>query len=493
MATWDTTRCGLRASPRSKSWTAAGTYRRLSTPSNFIASGVDLVVFCGGDVTARDICSITGQATPILGIPAGVKMYSGVFGVTPHRTAEILARYLAQQIGLARVEIVDLDEDKYRKDESAVRLYMSARCPFDPKINEQIARLACFAETHPLQDEETVPGNLALMLELQQWLAEIGGFASVSLQPSAGAHGEFTGLLMMRAYHRERGDLKRTRILIPDSAHGTNPASTTMAGFTAVELPSDARGNIDLEAVRAACDDTLAGIMITNPNTLGLFEEHITEVVRLVHARGGLVHGDGANMNALVGIARPGDLGLDVMHYNLHKTFSTPHGGGGPGSGPVGVSARLKEFLPGRVIVAEQDAAGVRYALAMPAKSIGRVSTFFGNFGMFVRAHAYIRQHGAAGLRANSEHAVLNARRYVRGPPRRGGPPRRAIESTRVARAGRAEPQRTRGGPWEGIAKFSSGLIRQRRSTPLPLPMPVVMGRHGILARSIAHRRRSSG
>ncbi len=256
-------------------------------------------------------------------------------------------------------------------------------------------------------------GNLALMFELQRWLAEIGGFAGVSLQPSAGAHGEFTGLLMMRAFHRERGDIKRTRIIIPDSAHGTNPASTTMAGFTAVEVPSNGRGNIDLEAVRAACNDTLAGIMITNPNTLGLFEERIGEVVELVHACGGLVYGDGANLNAVVGIVRPGDLGFDVMHYNLHKTFSTPHGGGGPGSGPVGASARLRDFLPGPVVEMANDPNGPRYRLAMPVKSIGRVSPFCGNFGMFVSAYAYIRQHGAAGLRANSEHAVLNAN-YLR-------------------------------------------------------------------------------
>jgi glycine dehydrogenase subunit 2 len=289
----------------------------------------------------------------------------------------------------------------------------SCTMKFNPKVNEEIARMAGFAEAHPLQDPETVQGNLAVMFDLQQWLAEIGGFAGVSLQPSAGAHGEFTGLLMIRAYHRQRGDFKRARVLIPDSAHGTNPASTTMAGFTAVELPSDRRGNIDLEAVRTACDDTVAGIMMTNPNTLGLFEEHIEEVVHLVHVCGGLVYGDGANMNALAGIARPGDLGFDVMHYNLHKTFATPHGGGGPGSGPVGVSARLKDFLPGPVIEVAQDGAGRRYILAMPRKSIGRVSTFFGNFGMFVRAHAYIRQHGAVGLRANSEHAVLNAN-YLR-------------------------------------------------------------------------------
>jgi glycine dehydrogenase subunit 2 len=287
----------------------------------------------------------------------------------------------------------------------------SCTMKFNPKVNEAVARTPGFSETHPLQHQDTVQGNLALMFELQRWLAEIGGFAGISLQPCAGAHGELTGLLMMRAYHRDRGDLKRTRILIPDSAHGTNPASTTMAGFTAVEVPSNGRGNIDLQAVRVACDDTLAGIMMTNPNTLGLFEERIEEVVRLVHGCGGLVYGDGANLNAIVGIVRPGDLGFDVMHYNLHKTFATPHGGGGPGSGPVGASGRLKDFLPGPVVEAAGDASG--YRLATPVKSIGRVSPFLGNFGMFVRAYAYIRQHGAAGLRANSEHAVLNAN-YLR-------------------------------------------------------------------------------
>jgi glycine dehydrogenase subunit 2 len=290
----------------------------------------------------------------------------------------------------------------------------SCTMKYNPKINEQLARLPALAETHPLQDLDSVQGNLALMYALQQWLAQIGGFAGVSLQPAAGAHGEFTGLLMMRAYHQNRGDSRRTRILIPDSAHGTNPASCTMAGFTAVEIRSDRRGNIDLDAVRAACDASVAGIMMTNPNTLGLFEEHIDEVVRLVRDCGGLVYGDGANMNALAGIARPGDLGFDVMHFNLHKTFSTPHGGGGPGAGPVGVSQRLIDFLPGPAVAIEEGRAGEpRYVLASPKKSIGRVSTFFGNFGMFVRAYAYLRLHGGQGLRANSEHAVLNAN-YLR-------------------------------------------------------------------------------
>jgi glycine dehydrogenase subunit 2 len=290
----------------------------------------------------------------------------------------------------------------------------SCTMKYNPKINEEIARLPGFAETHPLQDLETVQGNLALMWELQEWLAVIGGFASVSLQPSAGAHGELTGLLMMRAYHQERGDAKRSHVLIPDSAHGTNPASTAMAGFTAVELPSDARGNIDLEAVEVACDESVAGIMITNPNTLGLLEERIGDVVRLVHGCGGLVYGDGANMNALCGIVRPGDLGFDLMHYNLHKTFATPHGGGGPGSGPLGASQRLADLLPGPVVRRERDPSGrLRHVPAMPARTIGRVSTFGGNFGMLVRAYAYIRCHGAQGLRANAEHAVLNAN-YLR-------------------------------------------------------------------------------
>jgi glycine dehydrogenase subunit 2 len=289
----------------------------------------------------------------------------------------------------------------------------SCTMKYNPKVNEEIARLPAFAEAHPLQNADTVQGSLAVVFELQRWLAEIAGFAAVSLQPAAGAQGEFTGLLMIRAYHRERGEASRHRILIPDSAHGTNPASTTMAGYTAVEIPSDRRGNIDLEAVRAACDERLAGMMMTNPNTLGLFEEQLETVIGLVHEAGGLVYGDGANLNAIAAIVRPGDLGFDVMHYNLHKTFATPHGGGGPGSGPVGASRRLMEFLPGPLVAAETVGDKTRYVLADPPKSIGRISAYLGNFGMFARAHAYIRRHGAAGLRENSAHAVLNAN-YLR-------------------------------------------------------------------------------
>jgi len=283
----------------------------------------------------------------------------------------------------------------------------------NPKINEQLARLPGFASIHPLQDAATVQGALEIMHGLQEALKEIGGFAAASLQPVAGAQGELTALLMIRACHADRGQAHRDRILVPDTAHGTNPASARMAGFLAVEIPSDARGNVDIDAVRAACDDRLAGIMLTNPNTLGLFEERIGDIVELVHAAGGFVYGDGANMNALTAVVRPGELGIDVMHFNLHKTFATPHGGGGPGSGPLGAGARLAEYLPGPVV--EHDpAADPRYRFARPERSIGRMTAFHGNFGMLVRAFAYIRALGAAGLRTNAADAVLNAN-YLRG------------------------------------------------------------------------------
>jgi glycine dehydrogenase subunit 2 len=298
----------------------------------------------------------------------------------------------------------------------------SCTMKYNPRINEDMARLAGFAGTHPMQDEEVAQGNLHLMFTLQEWLKEIGGFAGASLQPAAGAHGEFAGILMVRAYHLDRGDTQRRKILIPDSAHGTNPASTAMSGYSVVEIPSDSRGNVDLAALRAACDDHVAGLMLTNPNTLGLFDEHVQEVVDLVHGCGGLVYGDGANMNALLGIARPGDLGFDILHYNLHKTFGTPHGGGGPGSGPVAVCERLAHFLPGPIVerVDEGNPSLVRreppedgdltyYHLVMPPKSIGRVKVFHGHMGIFVRAYAYIRMHGPDGLRRVAEHAVLNA------------------------------------------------------------------------------------
>jgi glycine dehydrogenase subunit 2 len=253
---------------------------------------------------------------------------------------------------------------------------------------------------------------MALLYGLQGMIAEIGGFHSVSLQPSAGAHGELTGILIMRAWHASRGDRKRNRILVPDSAHGTNPASTTMAGLEVVEIPSDSRGNVDLLHLRAQLDERVAGLMLTNPNTLGLFDENLLSITRLVHEAGGLVYGDGANFNAILGVARPGAMGIDVMHFNLHKTFSTPHGGGGPGSGAVGVVAALAEFLPGPLAAEVHDPSvvgGMRYEWRTPARSIGRVKSFHGNFGVLVRAFTYIRMHGAEGLRAVAENAVLNA------------------------------------------------------------------------------------
>jgi glycine dehydrogenase subunit 2 len=290
----------------------------------------------------------------------------------------------------------------------------SCTMKYNPKINEETARLPGFAFAHPLQPVETVQGSLALMYTLQEWLKEIGGFAGVSLQPAAGAHGELTGVLIIRAYHESRGDRKRNKILIPDSAHGTNPATSAMSGMEVVELPSDARGNVDLEMLRTHCDDTLAGLMLTNPNTLGMFDEHVEQVIRLVHEAGGLVYGDGANMNALLGIIRPGDLGFDVLHYNLHKTFSTPHGGGGPGSGPVGVAAHLIDFLPYPLVGIieegdEEENIAPLFGFVTPPQTIGRVKAFHGHFGMFVRAYTYISMHGPQGLRAISEHAVLNA------------------------------------------------------------------------------------
>ena len=288
----------------------------------------------------------------------------------------------------------------------------SCTMKYNPKINETAARLPGFTNIHPLQPVETVQGALTLMYLTQKWLQEISGFDSVSLQPAAGAHGELTGVLIISAYHRARKDHKRVKMLIPDSAHGTNPASSAMSGLKIVQIPSDSRGNVNLDAVKAECDDSLAGIMITNPNTLGLFDENIKEVCDLVHAAGGLVYGDGANLNAVMGVSRPADCGIDVLHFNLHKTFSTPHGGGGPGSCPVGVTRALAPFLPSPivdVIEGGNETHLPKYGLVNPPKSIGRVKSFHGHFGIIVRAFAYIMMHGSDGLPKIAEYAVLNA------------------------------------------------------------------------------------
>ncbi|MEW6308323.1 MAG: aminomethyl-transferring glycine dehydrogenase subunit GcvPB [Bacillota bacterium] len=281
----------------------------------------------------------------------------------------------------------------------------SCTMKYNPKINEEVVRYAGFAHVHPYVPDELAQGALQLMYELQTYLAEIAGMKEVTLQPAAGAHGELAGLLIIAAYHRQRGE-HRTKIIIPDSAHGTNPASAVFCGFETVEVKSDARGGVDIEALKAVLGPDVAGLMLTNPNTLGLFDENIKTIAKLVHDVGGLLYYDGANANAIMGRARPGDMGFDVIHFNLHKTFATPHGGGGPGSGPVGVRERLVPFLPVPRVVK----AGDKYRLSYDApQSIGRVKGFYGNFGVVVKAYTYIRMMGPDGLKRVSEDAVLNA------------------------------------------------------------------------------------
>jgi len=275
----------------------------------------------------------------------------------------------------------------------------------NPKRNERLANLPGIADLHPYQPDETVQGLLQLLYELQDMFAEISGLPAVSLQPAAGAHGELTALMVAAAYFEDIGE-KRTKVLAPDSAHGTNPASARMAGFDTVTIKSDSRGLVDLDDLRSKLDDQVAVFMITNPSTLGIFDDQVAEIADLVHKQGGLIYLDGANMNAILGIARPGDFGADMMHYNPHKTFSGPHGGGGPGAGPICVSEKLGPYLPSPVVCKREDGFALDYDRA---KSIGRVRAFFGNVGVLVRAYCYIRTHGPDGLRRASEQAVLNA------------------------------------------------------------------------------------
>jgi len=282
----------------------------------------------------------------------------------------------------------------------------SCTMKYNPKVNEAVAGLGGFANLHPLTPEQGAQGALALMADLARHLAVITGMDRVTLQPAAGAQGEFTGLLIARAYFHERGENERNRVIFPDSAHGTNPASAAMCGFEPVEIKSNARGVVDVEALSQALDGRAAVFMVTNPNTLGLFEEDILAIAARVHEAGALLYLDGANLNALAGVTRPGDMGFDICHLNLHKTFSTPHGGGGPGSGPVGVKARLEPYLP-RPTIEER---GGRYILDWNRpRSVGKVHSFYGNFGMHVRALAYILALGPDGLREATENAVLNA------------------------------------------------------------------------------------
>ena len=285
----------------------------------------------------------------------------------------------------------------------------SCTMKYNPKLNDEMANLEGFTGLHPLQDEASVQGALEAMVTLEKYLDEITGMDSMTFQPAAGAHGEFTGLLMIKAYHKARGDEKRKTIIVPDTAHGTNPASCTMAGFKVVSIPSAEDGCVDLDALRAAVGEDTAGLMLTNPNTVGIFDKNILEITKIIHEAGGLNYYDGANLNAIMGVVRPGDMGFDVIHLNLHKTFSTPHGGGGPGAGAVGCKAILAPYLPLYRAV-EKDGS---YAFECAPESIGSVRSFYGNYGVVIRALCYVLMLGKEGIPEASSNAVLNAN-YMR-------------------------------------------------------------------------------
>ncbi|MGI5891454.1 MAG: aminomethyl-transferring glycine dehydrogenase subunit GcvPB [Bacillota bacterium] len=285
----------------------------------------------------------------------------------------------------------------------------SCTMKYNPKINEDMAALVGFTDIHPYQDEETVQGNLDLMYQLQAMLAKITGMDNVTLMPAAGAHGEMTGLMMIKAYHESRGEIQRTKIIVPDSAHGTNPASAVIADCSIIQVKTNADGGVDLDDLQSVIHEEtgkIAALMLTNPNTLGLFDENILQIAELIHKAGGLLYYDGANANAIMGISRPGDMGFDVVHLNLHKTFSTPHGGGGPGAGPVAVKEFLAPFLPVPVIIKKDDAYHLQYDCP---HSIGRIKAFYGNFLVLVKAFCYILSLGSQGLKESAEGAVLNA------------------------------------------------------------------------------------
>ncbi len=280
---------------------------------------------------------------------------------------------------------------------------------YNPRVSEVIAGAPGFLSMHPWLSEN-IQGGLQLLYELQDMLSKMSGFDGVSLTPAAGAHGELCGVMMIRKYHENKGDTKRKNIVVPDTAHGTNPATVSMCGMNVLTVPSDGEGHVDLKRLEELLDENCAGMMLTNPNTLGIFETSVRDICAMVHKAGGLMYADGANFNAIAGIVKPAELGFDVMHFNLHKTFGTPHGGGGPGAGPVGCTAELRDYLPGPVVVRKGDD---EYAPHFPEKSIGRIKTGFGNVGILLRAYAYIKGHGADGVRRNSEMAVLKAN-YLR-------------------------------------------------------------------------------
>ncbi len=338
--------------------------------------------------------------------------------VLQKKTEELIPQDLLRESPAALPEVSEVDVARHFIRLSIMNHHVdkgfyplgSCTMKYNPKINETLARLPGFANLHPLQPEDTFQGALKLMYELGEYLKEIAGMDDITLQPAAGAHGELTGLLMINAYHQHNRD-PRTKVIIPDSAHGTNPASVVTAGFSTVQVKSNEKGLVDLEELKKVMNDDVAALMLTNPNTLGLFEAQILEISKVVHDSGALLYMDGANLNAMMGIAKPGDMGFDIVHFNLHKTFSTPHGGGGPGSGPLGVKASLAPFLPFPVVEKRSGKTGrEEYYLDYDRpSSIGRIHGFYGNFGVMVKAYVYIRQNGASGLKEVSENAIINA------------------------------------------------------------------------------------
>lgn len=322
-----------------------------------------------------------------------------------------LGAYYRSELNLPEVSEVDvirhytaLSGMNYGVD-SGIYPLGSCTMKYNPKRNETVASLPGLSEIHPYQSETDLQGSLALLYNLKEDLIEISGMDEITLQPASGAHGEFTSLMIIKDYFADQNDKKRKKVLVPDSAHGTNPASAAMAGFEVVEIPSNENGMVDLAALKAVLDEETAALMLTNPNTLGIFEAEILTITKLVHQVGGLVYYDGANMNAIMGYAKPGLMNFDLMHFNLHKTFSTPHGGGGPGSGPVGVKAFLAPYLPKPVL----KKADIYYWDYKSEKSIGKVHSFYGNYGIMLRARAYIKTVGGPGLKKTTENAVLNA------------------------------------------------------------------------------------
>ncbi len=338
--------------------------------------------------------------------------------VPEKKTEELIPKKLLRENPPALPEVSEVDVARHFIRLSVMNHHVdkgfyplgSCTMKYNPKINETLARLSGFSNLHPFQPENSIQGALKLMFELGEYLKEIAGMDQITLQPAAGAHGELIGLLMINAYHR-KNKKPRSKVIIPDSAHGTNPASVITAGFSTIQIRSNQKGLVDVEELKKVMDEEVAALMLTNPNTLGLFETQILKISQMVHDAGALLYMDGANLNAMMGIARPGDMGFDVVHFNLHKTFSTPHGGGGPGSGPLGVKENLAPFLPVPVVEKKIDKKGVEeyYLNYKRPLSIGRMHSFFGNFGVMVKAYAYIRQIGAKGLREVSENAIINA------------------------------------------------------------------------------------